>query len=143
MEIYYKTIEDEYSALRLWKLSIEIDASSVDIRNKILKGRSQWDEDLNESRVVEQLTSNADVFQYVMHFMAPQPSRDFCELRCWSDASELGTKYSFSIYSTSIEHDSASLLGDIRANTLNNFYLIEMLNENKCKVHQLYRGDFM
>ncbi|CAF0713750.1 unnamed protein product [Brachionus calyciflorus] len=142
-EIHYKQIDDEQSLLRLWKMTIEIDSNPLEIRNKILKARTQWDEELVESKIIEQLNTQTDIFQYVMHFMAPQPSRDFCELRHWTDATHLNSKYSYLIFSSSIEHEKATLLGDLRAITLRNFYLIETVNENKCKVHQLYRGDYM
>lgn len=142
-DIHYKHIEDDHSLLRLWKLTIEIESSPVEIRNKILRARTQWDEELVESRIIEQMNLQTDVFQYVMHFMAPQPTRDFCELRHWTDATHLNSKYSYLIFSCSIDHDKATLLGDLRAITFSNFYLIESLGENKCKVHQLYRGDYM
>lgn len=143
VETYFKIVEDEYYPLRLWKLTIEIDASASDILNKILKNRQEWDEDLSESKIIESLSNQTDVFQYAMAMMAPQPSRDFCELRSWRDASYLGSKYQFVVYSQSIEHDTALKMGDIRANTVRNFYLIESTgNENKCKVHQIYRADY-
>lgn len=144
VDIAYKVIEDDDYHLRLWKLCIELDCSANEALNKILKCRSQWDENLLESRVVETLANQADIVQYVMSFMAPQPTRDFCELRCWREASYLGQKYSHVVYSTSIEHENVQMLGDIRANTLKNFYLIESntLNGNKCFLYQLYRADY-
>jgi deleted in liver cancer protein len=95
-------------------------------------------------RVVETLSTQADIVQYAIHFMAPQPSRDFCELRCWREASYLNQKYAHVIYSSSIENENIQLIGDVRANTLRNFYLIEInaSNEKKCKLHQLYRADY-
>lgn len=97
-----------------------------------------------EFKVIETLSSQADIVQYVVHFMAPQPSRDFCELRCWREASYLNSKYAHVIYSSSIENENVQLVGDVRANTLKNFYLIEInaSSEKKCKLHQLYRADF-
>ena len=106
--------------------------------------RNQWDEDLIDSRVVENLSAQADIYQYAIHFMAPQPSRDFCELRCWREATYLNQKYAYVVYSSSIESESIQLIGDIRANTLKNFYLIEANspNDKRCKLHQLNRADF-
>ena len=34
-----------------------------------------------DSRIIETLSNQTDIHQYAIHFMAPQPSRDFCELR--------------------------------------------------------------
>ena len=113
------------------------------LTNNYFSIRSQWDEDLIDMKVIENLTNQTDVVQYVMNLMPPQPTRDFCELRHWRDATYLNPKYAYLIYSTSIEHEKAMLVGDIRANTLRNFYLIESIGENKCKLHQLFRADYM
>ncbi|RMZ95746.1 Rho GTPase-activating, partial [Brachionus plicatilis] len=142
-EIYYKQVDDQHPLLRLWKLTIEIESCAANIRNKILGARGLWDEDLIESRIIEQINDQTDIYQYVMHFMAPQPSRDFCELRHWTKASSLNPKYSYLILTYSVDHEKASLLGDLRSVTLRNFYLIEKISDQKCKVHQLYRGDLM
>ncbi len=124
-------------------MTIELEASPTDVLNKLLRHRAEWDDDMGESRIVETLSSQADIFQYSMNMMAPQPSRDFCELRSWCDMSHVNIKYQFVIYSASIEHDNALKLGDIRANTVKNFYLIETTsNEKKCKLHQIYRADY-
>jgi len=97
-----------------------------------------------EFKVIETLSTQADIVQYAVHFMAPQPSRDFSELRCWREASYLNQKYAYVVYSSSIENENIQLIGDVRANTLKNFYLIELnaTNEKKCKLHQLYRADY-
>jgi hypothetical protein len=142
VDVHYKCIEDDEYNLRLWKLSVEIESSASDLLNKLMKFRSNWDDDLIDSRVVEVLDNRTDVIQYVVHFMAPQPSRDFCELRTWREGSYLNPKYSYIIYSTSIEHEKANVIGDIRANTLRNFYLIETISEKKCKIYQIYRADY-
>lgn len=143
IDIYFKLIDDDDVHLRLWKLSLELDAQPSDVLNKLLKLRSHWDEDLIESRLVECLTAQTDVVQYVMNLMPPQPTRDFCELRHWRDATYLNAKYAYLVYSTSIEHEKAPLIGDIRANTLRNFYMIETVSDTKCRLHQLFRADYM
>ena len=53
-------------------------------------------------------------------------------------------KYAYAIYSSSIEHDKANCIGDLRAITLKNFYLVEWGSGGgkPCKLHQLYRADF-
>ena len=150
VEIFFKNLEDDDHQLRLWKLSIEIDAPAKEILNKVLKFRSQWDDDLVDFRIVDTLNSQTDILQYVMHLMPPQPTRDFCELRCWKEATHVsGTnmnlkRISYFVYSTSIECEKASLVGDVRANTLRNFFLIETssANQNKCTVYLLHRADY-
>lgn len=143
VEVSYKVVDDEDSPLRLWKLSTELNASADVILNKLLRHRAQWDEDFSESRVIEALGLDTEIFQYVIDVMAPQPSREFCELRGWRDASHINSKYSVAIYCNSIEHEKVDKIGDIRANTVLNFYLIEKTNNtNKCKLHQIYRADY-
>jgi len=148
ISIAYKVLEDEDFPLRLWKASIDLEASVESVLTKLLRGRVHWDEDLVESRVLEVLESQTEVFQYVVHVMAPQPSREFVELRGWRDAGE--GKRGFVIYSSSIEHEKASevgldrkVAGDVRANCLVNFYLIEQGTEpDTCRLQQIYRADY-
>lgn len=113
------------------------------VLNKLLRGRDQWDDDLLESRVIEGLEPQTEIVQYVAHVMAPQPSRDFVELRGWRRAEDSGSKYLYAVYSSSIEHEKALKLGDIRANCLVNFYLVEEGSEvGTCKLYQIYRADY-
>jgi hypothetical protein len=135
----------------MWRLSIEIDAPAKEILNKILKCRSQWDDDLVDFKIVDTLNSQTDIVQYVMHLMPPQPTRDFCELRCWKEATHISNsnmnvrRSSYFVFSTSIESEKAvNTLSDVRANTLRSFFLVETspLNPNKSIVYLLYRGDF-
>ncbi len=151
MEICFKILEDDDYHLRLWRLSVEIDAPAKEILNKILKSRSQWDDDLVDFKVVETLNSQTDIVQYAMHLMPPQPTRDFCELRCWKEATHVShsnmsvRRSSYCVFSTSIESEKAtSTLGDVRGNTLRSFFLVETspLNPNKSIVYLLYRGDY-
>ena len=143
VEISFKILEHDFIPLRLWKLTIEIDACASDILNKLLKGRHEWDDDLGELRVIETISNQTEIYQYSLHLMAPQPSRDFVELRSWKEMSSVSSKYQYAVYSQSIEHEKALELGDIRANTVRNFYLIETTSaENKCKLHHIFCTDY-
>lgn len=142
VDFFFKLVQDDDYHLRLWKLSVELDAPPLDILNKLLKFRFEWDEDLLEMKVIENLTNQTDVVQFVMNLMPPQPQRDFCELRHWRDATYLNSKHAYLIYSTSIEHEKAIIVGDIKSKTLQNFYLIEVISESKCKLYQLFRADY-
>jgi hypothetical protein len=150
VDISFKSLDDDDQHLRLWRLSIEIDAPAREILNKILKCRGHWDDDLVDFKIVDALNSQTDIVQYVMHLMAPQPTRDFCELRCWKEATHVSNsnlslrRSSYFVFSTSIECEKATLLGDVRANTLRSFFLVETspLNANKSIVYLVYRGDF-
>ncbi len=107
-----------------------------------------------ESRVLEVLEARTEVFQYVVHVMAPQPSREFVELRGWRDTAQVcgesNGRRGFVVYSSSIEHEKAAeaglpnrVSGDVRANCLVNFYLIEQGAEPEtCRLQQIYRADY-
>lgn len=94
-------------------------------------------------KIIDKIDEQIDIIQYEMHIMPPQVSRTYCELRSYRKASQLRSKYAYAIYSTSIEHSSLEKTksNDIVAVTLRNFYLIEAI-DNKCRLYQLYRGDY-
>jgi len=152
VKVSFKILEDDDFPLRLWKLSIDLNASASSILTKLLRARAHWDEDLLESRVVQVLGAQVEIFQYAVHCMAPQPSRDFCELRSWRDGITLaGTRFAYAVYSSSVEpvNSKVGKLGDIRANCIVSFYLIEKLDtslekngSDKCRLHHIFRGDF-
>lgn len=48
---------------------------------RVLRERHLWDEDLLQSKVVEALDKNMEVYHYVMDSMAPHPRRDCVVLR--------------------------------------------------------------
>lgn len=67
--------------LRLWKVTVEVPASPVEVLTRVLREQGYWDEDLLESRVVETLDERTEVYQYVRNTMAPHPTRDHVVLR--------------------------------------------------------------
>lgn len=168
VDVSYKNIEDDNAGIRLWKLSIEIDAPAKEILDQILNARSEWDDELVDFKIIDSLNSQTDLIQYAMHFMPPQPNREFCELRCWKEAihitnnntngssssSSTGSsvkRTSYFVFSTSIDSDKSSSpsscaasSSEVRGNTLRTFYLIEacLNNPNRSVVYQLHRADY-
>lgn len=159
VDVSYKSIEDENASLRLWKLSIEIDAPARDILDQILHARPEWDDELVDFKIVDSLNNQTDLVQYAMHFMPPQPNREFFELRCWKEAIHITSttttttssppssssgggstaaikqhqRTSYFVFSTSIDSDNKSMmtpLSEVRGNTLRSFYLIETCLNN-------------
>lgn len=67
--------------MRLWRVSVEIEAPPTVVLQRVLRERHLWDEDLLHSRVIETLENNTEVFHYITDSMAPHPRRNFIVLR--------------------------------------------------------------
>ncbi|MEE6461916.1 hypothetical protein FKM82_001448 [Ascaphus truei] len=123
--------------LRLWKSTIEIPAQPEDVLKRLLKEQHLWDEDLLDSKVIESLAEQTDIYQYVQNNMAPHPARDFVVLRTWRSNLPKGACV---LSLTSVDHDHAPLLG-VRVNVLLCRYLIEPCGTGKSKLTYLCRAD--
>lgn len=67
--------------LRLWKVSTDVEAPPAMVLHRVLRERHLWDEDLLQSKVVEALDKNMEVYHYITDSMAPHPRRDCVVLR--------------------------------------------------------------
>lgn len=67
--------------LRLWRSTIEVPAMPEDILKRLLKEQHLWDVDLLDSKVIEILDNQTEIYQYVQNSMAPHPARDYVVLR--------------------------------------------------------------
>uniref|UniRef100_A0A8C3LRB2 Rho GTPase-activating protein 7 n=1 Tax=Chrysolophus pictus TaxID=9089 RepID=A0A8C3LRB2_CHRPC len=123
--------------LRLWKTTIEIAATPEEVLNRLLKEQHLWDEDLIDSKVIEPLDSQTDIYQYVQNSMAPHPARDFVILRTWRTNFPKGACV---LLATSVDHDRAPLAG-VRVNVLLSRYLIEPCGSGKSKLTYMCRID--
>ncbi|XP_016298986.1 stAR-related lipid transfer protein 13-like [Sinocyclocheilus anshuiensis] len=79
-ELAYKKVGDGHP-MRLWRVSVEIEAPPAVVLQRVLRERHLWDEDLLHSRVIETLENNTEVFHYITDSMAPHPRRNFIVLR--------------------------------------------------------------
>ncbi|XP_065593074.1 rho GTPase-activating protein 7 isoform X1 [Cyrtonyx montezumae] len=123
--------------LRLWKTTIEITATPEEVLNRLLKEQHLWDEDLIDSKVIEPLDSQTDIYQYVQNSMAPHPARDFVILRTWRTNFPKGACV---LLATSVDHDRAPVAG-VRVNVLLSRYLIEPCGSGKSKLTYMCRID--
>lgn len=123
--------------LRLWKTTIEIAAAPEEVLNRLLKEQHLWDEDLIDSKVIEPLDSQTDIYQYVQNSMAPHPARDFVILRTWRTNFPKGACV---LLATSVDHDRAPVAG-VRVNVLLSRYLIEPCGSGKSKLTYMCRID--
>ncbi|OXB60812.1 hypothetical protein ASZ78_001889 [Callipepla squamata] len=96
-----------------------------------------WDEDLIDSKVIEPLDSQTDIYQYVQNSMAPHPARDFVILRTWRTNFPKGACV---LLATSVDHDRAPVAG-VRVNVLLSRYLIEPCGSGKSKLTYMCRID--
>ncbi|KTG31982.1 hypothetical protein cypCar_00011145, partial [Cyprinus carpio] len=78
-ELAYKKVGDGHP-MRLWRVSVEIEAPPTVVLQRVLRERHLWDEDLLHSRVIETLENNTEVFHYITDSMAPHPRRNFIVL---------------------------------------------------------------
>ncbi|XP_041435420.1 rho GTPase-activating protein 7 isoform X2 [Xenopus laevis] len=135
-DLSYKKV-CEGPPLRLWKATIDIPAQPEDILHRLLKEQHLWDEDLLDSKVIESLDEQTDIYQYVQNYMAPHPARDFVVLRTWRTNLVKGACV---LSCTSVDHDHAPQLG-VRVNVLMSRYLIEPCSSGKSKLTYLCRTD--
>ncbi|XP_070502714.1 rho GTPase-activating protein 7 isoform X3 [Chironomus tepperi] len=135
-EIYYRKVGDGHP-LKLWKCVTEVDANPITIMSRITKERHLWDKQLLKMRVIEQLDSSSDVFQYACssgHIVT-----DYCVLRTSCTDLPRGACVTVEI---SIEHPGAPLLlSGVRGVVLASRYLIEPIGNGKSRVMHLARVD--
>ncbi|XP_004382848.1 rho GTPase-activating protein 7 isoform X1 [Trichechus manatus latirostris] len=135
-ELSYKKVS-EGPPLRLWRSTIEVPATPEEILKRLLKEQHLWDVDLLDSKVIEILDSQTEIYQYVQNSMAPHPARDYVVLRTWRTNLPKGA---CALLLTSVDHDRAPVVG-VRVNVLLSRYLIEPCGSGKSKLTYMYRAD--
>nr|KAF6368181.1 DLC1 Rho GTPase activating protein [Myotis myotis] len=135
-ELSYKKVS-EGPPLRLWRSTIEVPALPEEILKRLLKEQHLWDVDLLDSKVIEILDSQTEIYQYVQNSMAPHPARDYVVLRTWRTNLPKGA---CALLLTSVDHDRAPVVG-VRVNVLLSRYLIEPCGSGKSKLTYMCRAD--
>ncbi|KAM5264809.1 rho GTPase-activating protein 7 isoform 2-T2 [Ctenodactylus gundi] len=135
-ELSYKKVS-EGPPLRLWRSTIEVPATPEEILKRLLKEQHLWDVDLLDSKVIEILDSQTEIYQYVQNSMAPHPARDFVVLRTWRTNLPKGA---CALLLTSVDHDRAPVVG-VRVNVLLSRYLMEPCGSGKSKLTYMCRAD--
>lgn len=135
-ELSYKKVS-EGPPLRLWRSTIEVPAMPEEILKRLLKEQHLWDVDLLDSKVIETLDSQTEIYQYVQNSMAPHPARDYVVLRTWRTNLPKGA---CALLLTSVDHDRAPVVG-VRVNVLLSRYLIEPCGSGKSKLTYMCRAD--
>uniref|UniRef100_A0A8D2N7K6 StAR related lipid transfer domain containing 8 n=1 Tax=Zonotrichia albicollis TaxID=44394 RepID=A0A8D2N7K6_ZONAL len=124
--------------LRLWKVCTDVEAPPATVLHRVLRERHLWDEDLLQSRVVEALDKDMEVYHYVTDSMAPHPRRDCMVLRRWRTDLPRGACL---LSSLSVEHDKVPVEGGVKAIVLTSQYLIEPGAMGRSRVTHICRAD--
>ncbi|XP_027586743.2 stAR-related lipid transfer protein 8 isoform X1 [Pipra filicauda] len=124
--------------LRLWKVSTEVEAPPATVLHRVLRERHLWDEDLLQSKVVEALDQDMEVYHYVTDSMAPHPRRDCMVLRRWRTDLPRGACL---LMSLSVEHDKVPVEGGVKAVVMKSQYLIEPSAMGRSRVTHICRAD--
>ncbi|KAM9441442.1 stAR-related lipid transfer protein 8 isoform 1-T1 [Clarias gariepinus] len=136
-ELAYKKIADGHP-IRLWRVSVEIEAPPNVVLHRVLRERHLWDEDLLHSRVIESLESDTEVFHYITDSMAPHPRRDFVVLRRWRTDLPRGACV---LISSSVDHDNVQLEAGLRAVLLTSRIMIEPCGKGRSRLTHYCRAD--
>ncbi|XP_068123157.1 stAR-related lipid transfer protein 13 isoform X2 [Hyperolius riggenbachi] len=136
-DVAYRKVGDG-NPLRVWKVSVELEAPPSVVLNRLLRERHLWDDDFLQGKIIESVDNQTEVYQYVTNSMAPHPSKDFVVLRTWRTDLPKGM---CSLVATSVEHDDAPLIGGVRAAVLDTRYLIEPCGSGKSRLIYISRVD--
>nr|NXO03350.1 STA13 protein [Rhinopomastus cyanomelas] len=136
-ELSCKKVGDGHP-LRLWKVSTDIEAPPATVLHRVLRERHLWDEDLLQSKVLEALDKDTEVYHYVTDSMAPHPRRDCVVLRRWRTDLPRGACL---LASTSVEHDKLPVEEGVKAIVLTSQYLIEPSAMGRSRVTHICRAD--
>ncbi|XP_051544730.1 stAR-related lipid transfer protein 13-like isoform X1 [Myxocyprinus asiaticus] len=136
-ELAYKKVGDGHP-MRLWRVSVEIEASPAVVLQRVLRERHLWDEDLLHSRVLETLENNTEVLHYITDSMAPHPRRNFIVLRRWCSDLPKGVCV---LVSSSVDHDNVQLEAGLRPVLLTSRILIEPCRMGRSRLTHYCRAD--
>nr|XP_055055649.1 stAR-related lipid transfer protein 8 isoform X2 [Misgurnus anguillicaudatus] len=136
-ELAYKKVGDGHP-MRLWRVSVEMEAPPAVVLQRVLRERHLWDEDLLHSRVIETLENNTEVFHYITDSMAPHPRRNFIVLRRWCSDLPKGVCI---LVSSSVDHDNVQVEAGLRAVLLTSRILIEPCGMGRSRLTHYCRAD--
>lgn len=138
IEISYKKVADNHP-LRLWKIYLEIEASPIDVFNRITRERGAWDGELESNRVVSEIDGTTDIYQYVRRNLEPLPLEDYCVIRSWRTNLPKGGCI---LVETSVEHNETDTVPNgVRRVVLASRYLVESSGSHSSKLIHMARVD--
>ncbi|GCC21964.1 rho GTPase-activating protein 7 isoform X1 [Chiloscyllium punctatum] len=136
VEIMYKKIDDNHP-LRVWKVSTEVDKTPEEILKHLLREHHLWEKDLVQSKVIENLDDETEIYHYTIRSEFSHPARDYTVLRTWQTDTQTGMCL---LAATSVDIKEAPLIG-VRANVITSQHLIEPIGATKSKLSYVCRID--
>ncbi|XP_067899962.1 rho GTPase-activating protein 7 isoform X2 [Heterodontus francisci] len=135
-EIAYKKVDDIHP-LRLWKVSTEVEKPPEKILKHLLRKHHLWEKDLLQSKVIETLDDETEIYHYTTSSTFPHPARDYTVLRVWHTDTQTGMCV---LAATFVDAKEVPLLG-VQANVITSQYLIEPAGASKSKLSLICRID--
>ncbi|XP_060096596.1 rho GTPase-activating protein 7-like isoform X2 [Heteronotia binoei] len=132
----YKKVDDN-CYLRLWRASVEMYATPKAVLHRVLMEQHLWDPSLQQSKILEVLDDDTNIYHYTTESMSPLPPRDHVILRTWRTDPQSGTCV---LAATSTDSGNVKPNG-ILAKVLLCQYLIEAVGSQKSKVTHICRID--
>lgn len=140
VDVAWKKVGDGH-ALRLWRVSTEIEAPPGELLNRVLRERHLWDTSMVKWRCVVRLDKKSDLFHYTTSSEVPPVSRDVTLLRSWRTDLPRGACL---VAEMSIDHSDTPITpGTVRSIVLASRYLIQPCGAGKCRLVHLSRVDIM
>ncbi|XP_018418039.1 PREDICTED: rho GTPase-activating protein 7-like [Nanorana parkeri] len=137
VELAYKKVESNDYPIRLWKVSIELDATPYVALQYILREQHTWDPNLQQSKILETLDEDTEIYHYSIESMPPVPCKEYVVLRTWRTDPQSGTCI---LAATSVECEDADITG-ILGHVILCEHLIENIGSQKCKMTHVCRTD--
>ncbi|XP_053321327.1 rho GTPase-activating protein 7-like isoform X2 [Spea bombifrons] len=137
VDLAYKKVESNDYPLRLWKVSVEIEATPHMVLQHILREQHTWDPNLNQSKIIETLDEDTEIYHYSTESMSSLPSKEYVVLRTWRTDPQSGTCI---LAATSIDCEDVAVTG-ILGHVVLCQHLIENIGNQKCKVTHVCRTD--
>ncbi|KAM8973066.1 rho GTPase-activating protein 7-like [Pelodytes ibericus] len=137
VDLAHKKVESNDYPLRLWKVSVEIEATPQMVLQHILREQHTWDPNLQQSKIIETLDEDTEIYHYTTESMSSLPAKEYVVLRTWRTDPQSGTCI---LAATSIECEDVAITG-VLGHVILSQHLIENIGTQKCKVTQVCRTD--
>ncbi|XP_040200605.1 rho GTPase-activating protein 7-like isoform X1 [Rana temporaria] len=137
VELAYKKVESNDYPIRVWKVSIELNAAPYVALQYILREQHTWDSSLQQSKILDTLDEDTEIYHYSIESMSPIPCKEYVILRTWRTDPKSGTCI---LAATSVECEDVEITG-ILGHVVLCEHLIENIGTQKCKVTYVCRTD--
>ncbi|PIN92133.1 hypothetical protein AB205_0092830 [Aquarana catesbeiana] len=81
VELAYKKVENNDYPIRVWKVSIELNATPYVALQYILREQHTWDSSLQQSKILDTLDEDTEIYHYSTESMPPIPCKEYVILR--------------------------------------------------------------